>query len=53
MVRGTIFPTQVDWVQVRAVGWQEPELCACGPDGGANSGRLVAAEVVEVRRIRK
>ena len=40
-------------VQVGAVGRQEPKPCARRPNSLADSGSLLAAEVVQMRRIRK
>ncbi len=35
-----------DRVQVRTVGWQDEEPCACSPDGCSDGFCLVAAEIV-------
>jgi hypothetical protein len=37
----------LDWVQVGAIGRQEPEPCLRGPDGRPDGGGLVTAKVVQ------
>lgn len=37
----------LDRIEVWAVGRQEEQVCACGPDGAAHGVSLVAAEIVE------
>ena len=43
----------LDQVQIERIGRQEEQFRACRPDGAAYGGGLVAAEVVQVRRIRQ
>ena len=42
-----------DGVEVGRVWGKEEQPCPGAPDGGADGGSLVAAEVVQMRRIRK
>ena len=47
MVRGTIFPTQVDWVEVGRGGGEEEQFGSDRSDGFSDGGGFVAAEVIK------
>lgn len=48
MTHPVLYPREglFDRVDVRQIGWQEPDACACGFDRASDGGRLVAGEIV-------